>query len=203
MNGTAAMTQDMAAVMEEIRHLAATRKHSLAKNMLGTRSLAPVQAERILNHLRHCPPLEGREAPVPGPQAVTGVPRETSGSVPPGLTVFKGRIPAGYYATPSRTGSNDVDFWKVDVPSKGKWEGYSFVRRVLGGAAQAGEEMRTEDLQNMQQRLALQAITELGLDESQMLFAEKLGRCGDCGRFLTDEVSRAHGKGPVCRNKKR
>ena len=109
-------------------------------------------------------------------------------------------LPAGYYATPSATGNNDLDFWRIDQ-GKGKWAGRTFVKRVVGGGA--GDEMQTFQLENMQQRLAAQAITDTGIDESQGLFADNLDRCVDCGRALTDEISRAEKRGPTCRNKPR
>ena len=184
------MTDQMPAVMEEIRELATTRKHHLAPHMTGQRSLTAVQAGLVLEHLRKCPPLTLPPA-VASPEA-----EPERSNVPPPLSAFKGKIPAGYYATPGT--SQEIDFWKVDG-GKGKWEGFAFPRRVLGGNAMAGEEMRTVDLSNMQQRLALQAITVFGLERAGGLFAERLTRCRDCGRFLTDEASRADGRGPICR----
>ncbi len=44
-------------------------------------------------------------------------------------------VPGGYYATPSRTGNNDLDFWRVDKPMEGRWVGYTFVKRVINGNA--------------------------------------------------------------------
>lgn len=32
-------------------------------------------------------------------------------------------------------------------------------------------------------------------------YGQELGRCGDCDRTLTDELSRSIGRGPICRNK--
>jgi len=101
-------------------------------------------------------------------------------------------IAQGYYATKSRTGSNDLDFWFVRVPDTGKWQGYRFVRRIIGGHSpqpvRAGESVA-----------ALQAILEDGTDAAAHLFAQELGRCYRCGRDLTDETSRQLGIGPVCR----
>jgi hypothetical protein len=44
----------------------------------------------------------------------------------------------------------------------------------------------------------LHQIVEAGLVESQMLYANELGRCWRCGKTLTDEVSRDRGMGPDC-----
>ena len=40
-------------------------------------------------------------------------------------------IPQGYYATRKEHG---IDFWFVRVPEDGKWQGYRFVRRIVGGS---------------------------------------------------------------------
>jgi hypothetical protein len=101
-------------------------------------------------------------------------------------------IPQGYYATKSRTGTNDIDFWFVRVPDTGKWQGFRFVRRYLGG--QGPIQIRTAE-----QMAALHAILEDGVEAAGMLFAQELGKCRKCGRDLTDETSRELGIGPVCR----
>jgi hypothetical protein len=100
-------------------------------------------------------------------------------------------VPAGRYATASRTGANDLDFWLVKVPESGKWAGRTFVDRVIGG--QGNVPVTREEQQH-----ALAAITAAGVEASRMLFANELGRCWKCGRELTDEASRAAGIGPTC-----
>src|SRR5882762_8199120 len=40
------------------------------------------------------------------------------------------KVPAGRYAIDY--GNGVVKFFKVDVPEKGKWTGYTFVKRVAG-----------------------------------------------------------------------
>lgn len=184
-------TEDQAVdrLMADIARIAPYRAHHLTKDMVdGSRRLTVPAALMVLNHLDKCGKITPAQAPA-----------EAASSVPPRLGDFKGLVPKGYYATPSRTGHNDYDFWRVD-PGKGKWEGFAFPVRVLGGGD--GDSMRTVDLGNMQKRLALQAIVEYGLEEAAMLFAAELKRCSDCGLALTDEESRRVGKGKVCRNKK-
>lgn len=44
----------------------------------------------------------------------------------------------------------------------------------------------------------LHQIVEAGLAESQMLYANELGRCWRCGKTLTDQASRDRGMGPDC-----
>jgi len=100
-------------------------------------------------------------------------------------------VPQGYYATPSRTGNNDLDFWAVDVPTEGKWAGYTFVSRVIGGR----EDTR---VRGAEARQALEAIVAAGLAEAAQAYGRAIGRCGRCNRHLTDETSRTLGLGPDC-----
>jgi hypothetical protein len=104
------------------------------------------------------------------------------------------KIPQGYYATKSRTGSNDLDFWFVRVPENGQWAGFRFVKRYLGGQGPIR-------ISKGEQTAALRAILEDGTDAAAHLFAQELGRCYRCGRDLTDDASRAAGIGPVCAGK--
>ncbi len=103
-------------------------------------------------------------------------------------------VPNGYYAVESRTGNNDLDFFWVDRPAEGKWEGHTFVKRVIGGHPAA-------KLESMQARIALLAIRTAGPEAAGLRYAQEIGRCTSCNQHLTDEVSRAVGKGPTCREK--
>jgi hypothetical protein len=42
------------------------------------------------------------------------------------------------------------------------------------------------------------ALIAADADEASLRYGRELGVCGDCGRTLTDETSRARGRGPVC-----
>lgn len=115
------------------------------------------------------------------------------------------RIPAGYYATPSLTGNNDLDFWKVQE-GKGRWDGYKFIKRVIGGRDDADiprdskKRVKTQDLRDrVTQAKAFQAILDYGIKDSNRLFGTELKYCRECGIHLTDETSRALGIGPICR----
>lgn len=101
-------------------------------------------------------------------------------------------VPAGYYAVPSATGNNDLDFFCVQVPTEGKWKGYSFVKRVVGGRPELS-------IQGPQARIVKERIQDAGVEEAAALYGKEIGRCGRCNRTLTDETSRALGIGPVCR----
>ncbi len=208
-------------LMRQIADLAPRKRHSLGADMVnGSRRLSVAQAQMVLTHLHKARDIEGIaqvEAPgvsgqvrvrqMPDPEddlmprptgAVRTEPRPAPAALPR-LTDLKG-IPAGYYATPSGTGSNDLDFWRVDVPAKGKWAGFSFAKRILGGGS--GSEMRTIDLDNIQQRKALLAIRSAGTDKAGDAFAAAIGRCRKCGLVLTDDESRSRGYGPTCWSKR-
>jgi len=103
-------------------------------------------------------------------------------------------IPHGHYATPSLTGHNDLDFWRVDRPTEGVYAGRMFVKRIIGGRP-------AENVKRDTKFRALEAILELGVDAAALLYGRELGRCSRCNRHLTDEISRQFGKGPECRSK--
>lgn len=122
----------------------------------------------------------------------TGVPRHAQQADWP-------TIKAGYYAIPSLTGNQDLDFFRVDAPDDGNWKGFLFVKRVLGGGA---DSLRTE---RVHRSTADQVLTVLippfAAQAARERFGQEIGRCGCCGRSLTDETSRARGIGPDCASK--
>jgi hypothetical protein len=103
-------------------------------------------------------------------------------------------VPQGHYATPSRTGNNDLDFWKVDRPTEGRWQGYTFVKRVIGGHPEFS-------VRGAEAAAALEAIATAGVEQAAQRYGTEIGRCYMCNRTLTDETSRALGIGPDCRSK--
>lgn len=104
------------------------------------------------------------------------------------------KIAQGYYATASKTGNNDLDFWFVRVEETGRWRGYRFVRRYIGGRG-------PQRIGKSEQMAALHAILEATPEAAGDKFADELGKCRDCGRDLTDDESRARKRGPVCAGK--
>jgi hypothetical protein len=103
-------------------------------------------------------------------------------------------IPEGHYAVPSRTGSNDLDFFRVDRPTEGRWAGRTFVKRVIGGRPD-------QAVRQGEARLALEAIAAEGVAQAAVAYGRAIGRCYRCNRHLTDETSRNLGIGPDCRSK--
>lgn len=104
-------------------------------------------------------------------------------------------VPEGHYATKSRTGNNDLDFWAVSVGKEGtKWAGFRFVDRVVGGH---------EDItvRGAERKLALEAIVAAGVTEAGILYGQTIGACFKCNRHLTRKYSRNMGFGPDCADK--
>lgn len=103
-------------------------------------------------------------------------------------------VPAGHYAVPSATGNNDLDFYRVDRPTTGRWSGRTFVKRVIGGRPATA-------IRGGEQHAALTRILEAGIESAAVLYGQQIGRCYRCNRHLTDETSRRLGIGPDCRGR--
>ena len=98
-------------------------------------------------------------------------------------------VTAGYYAIDI---DGTVKFYRIDKPTEGKWAGYTFVK------VQASDEFHP--IKNRETKATILAtISAQGVKESQARYGQLIGKCGICGRTLTDETSRAFGIGPVCR----
>jgi hypothetical protein len=111
-----------------------------------------------------------------------------------GLPVFEAKpaavdaVPAGHYALPDDKGG--VDFYRVDRPTEGRWAGKVFV------SIQHGDDHTT--MSKMGGATVLRRIETIGAAECSKLYGRELGKCGVCGRTLTNDESRAAGIGPVC-----
>jgi hypothetical protein len=99
-------------------------------------------------------------------------------------------VPAGRYAVDNEDGT--LRFYVVDTPTEGRWAGRTFVNvlasderyPVRGAAAQA-------------------VLAKIAVDPQAACarYGQEIGRCGRCGRTLTDADSRARGIGPDCAEK--
>jgi hypothetical protein len=101
-------------------------------------------------------------------------------------------VPAHHYALPNKVGGeNDVSFYKIDRPDKGKYEGLTFVNQVLGGGF--GSLL-------LPPARALDVIKRIAADPqtAMALYGHKIGQCGKCGLPLTNQASRERGIGPIC-----
>lgn len=106
-------------------------------------------------------------------------------------------FPPGRYAilVQGPDGEKVTKFYKVDAPTEGSWAGHVFVK------VQASDDLHP--VRNREERTRI--IDEISKDARQAMlrYGRELGKCGHCGRTLTDEESRAYGIGPVCRSKVR
>lgn len=98
-------------------------------------------------------------------------------------------VPAGRYAIEA---DGVIKFYAVDRPTEGKWAGYTFVK------VQA-----SDDLFPVKGQAAKAVLAAIAVDPKAALvrYGHAIGKCGLCGRTLTDEESRAAGIGPVCARK--
>ena len=87
--------------------------------------------------------------------------------------------------------ADKLRFFRVNTPTEGRWAKFTFVNEIFGG----GNKVAIRDKALRQAVLAGIADDEGALAR----FGQELGICGNCGRDLTDEESRALGIGPVCR----
>ena len=63
--------------------------------------------------------------------------------------------------------------------------------------------MASDELHPVARSVRERVIAEIEIDPeaASRLYGREIGKCGRCGRTLTDEVSRAQGIGPVCASK--
>lgn len=104
-------------------------------------------------------------------------------------------VPPVRYAIlrPGSQDPNDLVFLNVSIGKEGtRWEGFVFLK------VQASDE--EHPVRNRQAREAyINAIVEQGWKKCLLRYGQKIGKCGHCGRTLTNQESREYGIGPVCR----
>jgi hypothetical protein len=110
-------------------------------------------------------------------------------------------VPAARYALPGAAG---WEFYKVDRPTKGKWAGYLFVKRLYGSPGDFREVRvgRSEVATVMADIVAAtyrDGERELaGAEAAAVAFSREHGVCAACLAPLTDPESIARGLGPIC-----
>jgi hypothetical protein len=96
-------------------------------------------------------------------------------------------VPAGRYAV-------EVDgvlkFYVVDKPTEGRWAGFTFVK------VQASDELWPVKARGAREQIL--RLIAVDAHAAMIRYGQEIGKCGHCGRTLTDEESRARGIGPVC-----
>lgn len=126
---------------------------------------------------------------------IVEVPRTVTAKVTAEVEPPAVAIPDGRYAVYNDDQSvNDIAFYEVEnVTKTGKWEGWTFVRQIVGG-----DEQR---LSQKQGKAILAKIAAAGVVESFQLYGRSTQKCGVCNTNLTNKESREYGIGPICREK--
>lgn len=84
-------------------------------------------------------------------------------------------------------------FYKVDRPAEGYWKGRTFVK-ALGSDTEYKLPFKS-------QLSVLESIVAADAEKALIEYGHRVGRCGVCGRTLTDPESISLGIGPICRAK--
>jgi Family of unknown function (DUF6011) len=191
---------------EEIATVAAGRVHNLAAYQVdGQHEPTPAQYRGIMAYLLLRPERPTEEQQMTRPTGAERYFEERTAASPAYRQALADArkscqsdhvsdIAAGFYATPSRTGNNDFDFWKV---TEGRKPGVRFAKRVIGGGDT--KYPRLVEVSQGEQRAALGAILRAGIQKAADDYADNQERCKKCGIHLTDDESRAARMGPVCR----
>lgn len=102
-------------------------------------------------------------------------------------------MPSGRYALQATPGSDLWMFFQVDKPVRGRWKGYTFIKRLVGAPGDYKKiDMPASDRGQILGRIQAnieRAMTDYGLQS---------GVCGRCSSPLTDPQSLARGIGPIC-----
>lgn len=97
-------------------------------------------------------------------------------------------VPAGSYALDVQ---GDAVFYQVDRPTKGKWNGYTFLSRLSGD--------NREPIKAPAEKLIVLEALANDLVAAARRYGHYRKECGFCHINLTDAFSRFYGVGPVCR----
>lgn len=104
-------------------------------------------------------------------------------------------VPESKYALANLPGhANALTFFQVQTGKKGKWKGFQFVNRLVGGGVGSFVEYPVKGAAKAQ---VLRKIAD-DPQAAAKAFADEFSVCARCGRTLTDDTSRARGLGPDC-----
>jgi hypothetical protein len=87
-------------------------------------------------------------------------------------------------------------FYQVDKPNEGRWNGYTFVKILIG----APGAYRKENL-DADRRVSIMRRIEEDPQKAMIDYGQQSGVCGRCSSPLTDPESLARGIGPICAGK--
>ena len=105
-----------------------------------------------------------------------------------------------FFALPSHTGNNDLDFFALVVDRDGEFPSH-VLRRILGGEFSTHGTSRSPIMSTVEAERVLEIVASMSVDQmidAQFAYASNLGRCSICNRTLTDDASRARGMGSEC-----
>lgn len=91
-----------------------------------------------------------------------------------------------------------LKFFKVKMPTEGKWAGFTFLDAGRGGAH---GDLQWTPVKNLEYKLLVLELIGKDPQGAGKKFGQEVGVCCRCGRSLTDETSRARGIGPDCAEK--
>lgn len=100
-------------------------------------------------------------------------------------------IPAGKYALKRQDGQ--IVFYQVDRPEEGKWRGYTFTKRLVGGVGH----WMTYPVQR-QERDGIERAIAVDREGAARLFGLTAEACSHCSSPLSIPQSRAAGYGEKC-----
>jgi hypothetical protein len=107
-------------------------------------------------------------------------------------------LPDGFYAVPAVAGTNDLTFVSF-ATNKGVFnpakKGERYVRHIIGGNNDA------ENVSIAWVEKVAAAVRHAGTEASAILYGQRMGQCGFCGKSLTRRYSAGMGYGPTCSTK--
>lgn len=142
------------------------------ENWFGQTRLNRGQASRIIDALKMLPPSHKVGTVIPTGQWA--------------------KVPTGRYAVEDPA-DGVLKFYKVNRPTEGKWAGYTFLD------VQASDELHP--IKNRRKKDDILSLILRDPQAAMLRYGIELGKCGHCGRTLTNELSREIGIGPICRAK--
>ena len=105
----------------------------------------------------------------------------------------KWTMPEGRYALEV---NGEVWFFQIDKPTKGRWDGYTFIKRLIGSPGSYKKiPMAATERDKYLDRI------ERDPKAAAVLFGQKSRTCFRCHSPLTDPDSLARSMGPVCAGK--
>ncbi len=135
-----------------------------------------VQASRTIDWLLRQPTFDQ----IHQPELIPSKPAPTQEAMP---DVHEGRYAIDHEGT--------VKFYRVDRPTDGKWAGRVFV------SVQASDDFHS--IRSWESRVEILKVIAADPKEAMLRYGKLIGKCGHCGRTLTNEESRKYGIGPICR----